>query len=114
MKKMYKYGLIVCVSTFVLGGPSFAADPTAKKDQYQLQQQDKYGWELMSEQERAEHREKMRSMHTEQERAQYREEHHKMMQERAKERGVTIPDMPASDGGHGQGMGMGKKSGGGK
>ena len=33
-------------------------------------------------------------------------------QERAKEKGVTIPDMPASGGGHGQGIG--KKAGSGK
>jgi len=51
-----------------------------------------YGWELMTEQERNEHREKMQSMHTEQEREAYRIEHHKMMQERAKERGVSLPE----------------------
>lgn len=77
-----------------------------------------YGQQLMTEQERAEHREKMRSLQTEEEREQYRREHHEKMQERAKERGVTLPDEPGQRGkgmnqgkGKGQGMGGGKGSG---
>jgi hypothetical protein len=62
-----------------------------------------YGRELMTEQERAEHRAKMRSLETEQEREAFRMEHHKLMQERAKARGVTLPDEP---GPRGKGMGM--------
>ncbi|MFZ5621386.1 MAG: hypothetical protein ACOY5W_10220 [Pseudomonadota bacterium] len=62
-----------------------------------------YGRELMTEQELAEHRAKMRSLRTEQEREAFRMEHHKLMQERAKERGVTLPDEP---GPRGKGMGM--------
>jgi hypothetical protein len=54
----------------------------------------------------------MRTLKTEQEREQYRIEHHKMMEERARERGVTLPDQPMS--GHGPGMGMGSGKGGGK
>ena len=38
-------------------------------------------------------------------------EHHKMMQERAKERGVTLPEVP---GPHGKGMGPGNGTGPGK
>jgi hypothetical protein len=67
-----------------------------------------YGYQLMSEQERAEHRAKMRSFQTEQEREAYRKEHHKMMQERAKAQGVTLPDEPMP---RGQGKGMGKGQG---
>jgi len=63
-----------------------------------------YGYQLMTEQERAEHRTKMRSFQTEQEREAYRMEHHKMMQERAREQGVTLPDEPMP---RGQGRGMG-------
>lgn len=53
-----------------------------------------YGWQLMTEQERMEHREKMKSLKTREEREAYRLEHHMRMQERAKEKGVTLPDKP--------------------
>jgi len=71
-----------------------------------------YGWQLMTEQERAEHRAKMQSFTTNEERERYRMEHHKMMQQRAKERGVNLPDEPlqrgrAMGGGPGDGMGAG-------
>lgn len=77
-----------------------------------------YGYQLMTEQERAEHRAKMQSFQTEQEREAYRQEHHKMMQERAKAQGITLPDEPMPRGqgsgmgsGMGQGQGMGKGKG---
>lgn len=57
-------------------------------------QDDVYGWQLMTEQERAEHRTKMQSMKTKEERERYRYEHHQKMQQRAKQQGVTLPDMP--------------------
>jgi hypothetical protein len=69
-----------------------------------------YGYQLMTEQERAEHRAKMRSFQTEQEREAYRQEHHKMMQERAKAQGVTLPDEPMPRG-QGRGMGQGYRGG---
>ena len=72
-----------------------------------------YGWQLMSEQERVEHRNKMQSMKTEQEREQYRLEHHKKMQDRARAQGKTLPDMPQPQG-HGTGSGTGMGQGGGK
>ena len=62
----------------------------------------------MTEQERLEHRNQMRSFKTQQEREAYQLEHHKRMQERAKEKGVTLPDEPMmKPGGMGQGGGMG-------
>lgn len=71
-----------------------------------------YGWSMMNEQERNQHRETMRSFTTDEERERYRIEHHKKMQQRAKERGLTIPDNPHErmrDGsGMGSGMGGGK------
>lgn len=83
-----------------------------------------YGQQLMTEQEREQHREKMRSLKTEQEREAYRREHHEKMQQRAGERGVTLPDEPGQRGkgmnqgkgksqsqGKGKGMGSGKDSG---
>lgn len=70
-----------------------------------------YGYQLMTQQEREEHRLKMRSFHTEKEREAYRMEHHKRMQERAKERGVTLPDEPMPRRGMGPGGGMGPGNG---
>lgn len=67
-----------------------------------------YGWQLMTEQERAEHRAKMRSFNTEEEREAYRQEHHKRMQARAKEQGATLPDEPLP---RGKGVGMGPRDG---
>ena len=64
-----------------------------------------YGYQLMTEQERAEHRAKMRSFNTEAEREAYRRQHHEMMQQRARAQGVTLPDDPMT---RGQGRGMGK------
>jgi hypothetical protein len=73
----------------------------------QSQQQDQetiYGSQLMSEQERLLHRDRMRTAKTDEERKRIRAEHHAQMQERAKERGVTLPEEPPA---RGQGMGMG-------
>lgn len=76
-----------------------------------------YGWQLMTKQERMEHRTRMRSLKTQQEREAYRIEHHKQMQERAKQKGVSLPDDPQpmgkgmrdpADGGQGKGGGAGK------
>ena len=68
-----------------------------------------YGSQLMTKQERVEHRNKMQSFKTQQEREQYRIEHHKKMQERAEQQGKTLPDMrPQGEGMKGQGGGMGK------
>lgn len=85
--------------------PIYAAEKTQASQQEQI-----YGYELMTEQERTEHRAKMRALKTEKEREQFRLEHHKKMQERAKQRGVTLPDEPLPRGkgmGGGPGGGMG-------
>jgi len=76
--------------------------------------QDVYGWQLMTPDERAEHRAKMRSHKTHEEREAYRMEHHKKMQERARKKGVTLPEMPMPRGkGMGfRGDGMGPRGGG--
>jgi len=66
-----------------------------------------YGSQLMTPQERDQYRAKMRSLTTEQEREQLRQQHHKAMQQRAKERGMTLPDEPPARG-HGMGSGMGQ------
>jgi len=86
-----------------------------KQEQMQEQAQERtrlrepiYGSQLMSEQEREQHRAQIRNLKTEQEREAYRLEHHKRMQARAKERGITLPDEPpAKPGRMGAGSGMG-------
>ena len=65
-----------------------------------------YGAQLMTQQERLEYRNQMRLLKTEEERIAFRAEHHKKMQERAKERGVTLPETPPARGA-GMGPGMG-------
>lgn len=71
-----------------------------------------YGSELMTQQERNEHRARIRSSRTQQEREHIRAEHHRRMQERAKARGLSLPDVPqGSAGGMGPGMGSGMGSG---
>jgi hypothetical protein len=50
-----------------------------------------YGYRMMSDQERNEYRERMRSARSGQERQAIRDEHRKLMEVRAKERGVTLP-----------------------
>jgi hypothetical protein len=62
------------------------------------------GRDLMTPEELAAHRQKMRSFQTQEERAAYRAEHHAKMMARAKERGVELPPQGCPKG---AGMGMG-------
>ncbi len=82
-------------------------DQTPDRDRDQLQTQDRdqiYGSQLMTPGERAQYHTRMRNLKTERERERYRLEHHRQMQERARERGVTLSDQPMLRGG---GMGPG-------
>jgi hypothetical protein len=65
-----------------------------------------YGRQLMTPEEIAQHRAKMRSFQTEQERATYRLEHHRKMQQRAEIQGFTLPETPME---RGSGMGVGRQ-----
>lgn len=65
-----------------------------------------YGSQLMTNQERIEHRNKLRAAKTVEEREQIRLQHHEQMQLRAHERGVVLPDAPPAQGG-----GMGRQMG---
>lgn len=67
-----------------------------------------YGWQLMTEQERAEQRSRMRNADSPEARERLRREHHERMRQRAKERGVSLPEEPPDRRGKGQ-----RKSGGG-
>lgn len=73
-----------------------------------------YGSQLMTNQERIQHQNKLRAATTDQEREQIRLEHHEQMKLRAKEQGLTLPETPpAQGGGMGRGMGPGGGMGGG-
>jgi len=105
MKQLYRG---IFVATLLALGSTVAVAADQDRDRDQLQERDQYGWQLMTPQERIEHREKIRSMKTEQEREAYRQQHHEKMQQRAKEKGVTLPDKPQP---RGQGMGNGPGNG---
>ena len=65
-----------------------------------------FGSQLMTQQERNEHRLKMQSAKTAEEREAVRSQHHQQMVERARQQGVTLPETPP-DRGAGRGMGPG-------
>jgi len=98
MKNKSRYLLLIGVLAMAIPGTSvFSAEQI-------------YGSQLMTQQERIEHRTKMQSMKTMEERERYRMEHHMKMQERAEEQGVTLPDSTPM----GNGMGGGRGQGGGR
>ena len=106
---------ILAGALLVSANPLSAAEQDRTKEKIQAQTKDQeriYGSELMTEKERSEYRERIRSAKTEQEREKLRNEHHDRMLTRAKERGVKIPDEPpARGGGMGPGGGSGKGGG---
>ncbi len=86
--------------------PALPAQPSAGTPTEQAaQQQPIYGSQLMTPAERAEYQAKMRSVKTQEERDALRLEHHKQMQERAKQMGVTLPEVPPAGGMMGPGAG---------
>lgn len=87
-----------------------AADPPPAQEITGTQAQEQvYGSQLMTIDERNEYQAKMRAAKTAEERELLRANHHQSMQERAKARGMTLPDEPPAQGG---GMGMGPGGGG--
>lgn len=64
----------------------------------QARHRDIYGYQLMTERERSEYRERMRTAATDQDRDRLRSQHHKEMQARARERGVTLSGSKAGSG----------------
>ncbi|MHB0985771.1 MAG: hypothetical protein ACYC05_09300 [Sulfuricella sp.] len=83
----------------------FGEEPGQTQKQVQTRQQEQiYGSQLMTPEERTAYRARMRAAKTQEEREKIRAEHHEQMKVRAKEKGVTLPDMPPAMGG---GMGPG-------
>jgi hypothetical protein len=72
---------------------AIATDQERSRQNLQLQQNERiYGSQLMTDQERLEHRSKMRSAKSFEEQEQIRRAHHEKMKLRAGERGLTLPD----------------------
>ncbi|MFA6283870.1 MAG: hypothetical protein WCT30_01420 [Desulfurivibrionaceae bacterium] len=105
MKKQRVLVWALAGTVLLVAGVALAADQVRSQVQTQTQEQ-VYGSQMMTPQELAEHRAKMRAAKTVEEREQIRKENHERMQARAKERGVTLPDEPPM-GGAGMGPGGG-------
>nr|WP_321270038.1 hypothetical protein [uncultured Tolumonas sp.] len=73
-----------------------------------LKQNTIFGYQLMTPSERTEYRAKMLNAKTPEERQKIRIEHHNLMLERAKAKGVTLPETPMMNN-QGQGKGMGRQ-----
>lgn len=124
--KYMKLGAAAMLALAFAGGamPALAQDLTQDRDRDQARQQDRdrdqdfiYGSQLMTQQERLQYQNRIRTFKTEQEREAYRLEHHRLMQQRARERGVQLPDEPPMMGGGamgGAGGGGGAAGGGGR
>ncbi|MBK6672731.1 MAG: hypothetical protein IPG49_04345 [Proteobacteria bacterium] len=70
----------------------YSGDRDMDRDRRRDQDRDRiYSSDLMTQEERVQHWNQLRSLKTEQERIQYRLDHQKAMQQRAKEKGVSAP-----------------------
>ena len=101
--------LVLTGIVVVSHGIALAADQQQTQQQIQTQMQEQeqiYGSQLMTEQERTEYRARMRAAKTAEEQEKIRMEHHEQMKQRAKEQGLTLPDVPPERG-MGRGMGPG-------
>ena len=104
---MKRTRLALSMAALLAAGGTSMALPAAAEDENEVI----YGRELMTEQERIEHRMKLRALKTEQEREAYRMEHHEQMQKRAQEQGKVLPAQPREYGQPGRGQGMGPRDG---
>lgn len=73
---------------------AFTASPVFSEEPEKI-----YGSQLMTNQERIEHRERLRNAKTMKEREKIRKDHHERMKERAREQGKSLPDEPPARGG---------------
>jgi sialic acid synthase SpsE len=104
---MYKNMVLSVMSgaLFLSFGVALAAD-AAEGEPAKIQQTT--GRQLMTPEEQNEQRTKMRNASSADERKELRKTHHEAMKEKAKEKGVAIPDNPPV---RGQGMGAGQGGG---
>jgi len=102
---MKRISWIVTVFAAVLFLPSGLSLAAGEVPAQKEAQEPVYGSQLMTREERAEHRAKMRAAKTRDEREQVRKEHHERMKERAKAQGLALPDEPPARGSMGPGSG---------
>jgi hypothetical protein len=110
MVKRWLLVFVLCGALSLSTGFALAADEEPVQQTVQVQEQKQiYGSQLMTKEERAEYRAKLRAAKTKEEREQIRKEHHERMKERAEAQGITLPDEPpAMGGGMGPRGGMGR------
>lgn len=84
---------------FALGAALVSVSALAQPDNESMM----YGAQLMTEQERVEMRNRMHAADSLEERQKIRQEHHEIMRERAREKGITLPEMPPEGAGMGPG-----------
>lgn len=110
MEKRMIYVSTLSGILLMFNGFALAADQERSQERDQTQEKI-YGSQLMTKQERAEHRSNLRAAKSAEERKRIRKEHHERMKERAKLRGVTLHDEPPTRGDdmgpRGGGMGQG-------
>jgi hypothetical protein len=102
--------IVVGLSLAILIGPALAQQPRGDQVREQERLRDDapiYGSQMMTDRERNEHREKMRNAKTLKEQETIRSQHHDQMKERAKSRGMMLPDEPPA---RGMGNGPGSSS----
>jgi hypothetical protein len=84
-----KVTVAMFLSTAVFASAAFAAP--GGPGRFAFDKSNVPGWTLMTPDERTEHQNKMHSFKTYDECKAYQQEHHALMQQRAKEKGVTLP-----------------------
>jgi len=80
----------------LLSHATFAQPGPRQSGEFRFDQDNTCGWSLMTNQERAAHRDSMLSSKTYEECKAYQEEHHALMAARAKEKGQTLPSPAAN------------------
>lgn len=83
--------ILALASVSAVAQPGPGAGQQGKGPGFHFNQGNTTGWSMMSEQERADHRQKMMSMKSYDECVAYMNEHHKLMQERASQKGKSLP-----------------------
>ncbi len=91
MKRCFLLALLL---TWMTCAPAIAVD---KDDFWQDDRRQLYGDELMSPEERQAYRQKMWDLKTDSERERYRSDHREQMKERARDRGIVLPENNFSD-----------------
>lgn len=82
-------GTSVAIPAYAQPGPG--RGPAAERPRFQFNQDNTFGWRLMSAEERTAHRDKMLSAKTYAECKAVQNEQHQLMEARAKEKHMTLP-----------------------